>query len=127
MKQSLILGSPRDCLSCIAKYKNKTVEHFGMILLDGANNVIKTKVCFIGGYTSSTVDVRVLLFEAIKNRAVRVIFFHNHPSGNSSPSEEDKKVTKNLVKAFDLCGMQALDHIIVGKYSYYSFLENKDI
>ena len=115
------INNPSDAIPLLLKYAKSKVENFGVILLDADLNVIKVKRLFIGGYTSSIVDIRVLLYEAIKNRSISVILFHNHPSGNTSPSEDDIETTKRLKKALNICDIQLLDHVIISKEGYYSF------
>lgn len=122
-EKRVIMGAD-DALAELSYLGSKKVEHFGIMCLDGANRLLSKTVLFKGGYTSSTVDIRCMLYYAIMHRACAVIVFHNHPSGSTSPSKEDLKTTKRIKEAFDLCGMQVLDHIIVTKGDYYSFLEN---
>lgn len=121
-KEKITVGCPVDLIGLLTPYARKKVEHFGIICLDGAHQLIKVKSLFTGGYTSSTVDIRVLLFEAIKCRSVSVIIFHNHPSGNTTPSSQDKNTTEEIEKALAICGMNLLDSIIIGKYDYFSFV-----
>lgn len=125
IKQPILVKEPFDVIPILDRYRCKSVEHFGIICLDGAHQVIGKTVLFKGGYTCTTVDPRVCLYYAIKKRSVAVIVWHNHPSGNPEPSDEDLNVTRNLCEAFKVCGMQVLDHVIVAKYQYYSFLEKK--
>ena len=127
MKEKIFIENTTDVYSILDKYKNKTVEHFGLICLDGAQQVIKNKVLFKGGYTCSTVDVRVILFEAIKCRACSVIIWHNHPSGNVNPSKDDISTTNRIKVAVNICGMQLLDSMIIGKYDYYSFMYHNQL
>lgn len=121
--QSALVRESSDVIPLLEPYRNKSVEHFGIICLDGAHHVIGKAVLFKGGYTSSVVDPRVCLYYAIKRRSVAVIVWHNHPSGNPEPSDFDLETTKRLGEAFKVCGMQLLDHVIVSKYQYCSFLE----
>lgn len=113
---------PSDALNYI-KIGNKKWEHFGVILLDSNHEVIKSKVLFTGGLTSTTVDARVVFYTAIKNLAAGIIVYHNHPSGNCQPSKYDLETTKILKEGAKLLGMQLLDHVIVGKGNYLSFME----
>ncbi len=113
---------PSDALNYI-KIANKKWEHFGVILLNSNHEVIKNKVLFTGGLTATTVDTRVVFYTAIKNLAEGIIVYLNHPSGNVQPSEEDLKTTKILKEGAELLGMQLLDHVIVGKGNYLSFME----
>ncbi|MDZ7262185.1 MAG: hypothetical protein ONB05_08790, partial [candidate division KSB1 bacterium] len=73
--------------------------------------------------TESLVTPREVIKEAINEAAAAIVFVHNHPSGDPSPSEEDKRVTARLKIACDLVGLKVLDHIIVGKETYFSFAD----
>ena len=121
ISQKILIKEPYDVLTAIQIHCNKKVEHFGIICLDGSHQIISKAVLFKGGYTKTIIDTRVALYYAIKHRAVAVIAWHNHPSGNTEPSEEDNKATDNLKKAFEVCGMELLDHMIISKYSYFSY------
>ena len=113
---------PSDVLNYI-KIANKKWEHFGVILLNGNHEIIKNKVLFVGGLSAATVDLRVVFYTAIKNLASGIIVYHNHPSGNCEPSKQDLETTKRLKDAGKLLGIQLLDHVIVGKGNYMSFME----
>jgi len=76
----------------------------------------------IGTLDSSLVHPREVFSEAIKNKAASVIFVHNHPSGNTEPSEEDVKLTKRLMKAGELLGIKVLDHIIITTKDFRSII-----
>ena len=121
MDRQITIDNPSDTIPVLLKYSKSKVENFGVILLDGRRNVIKVKRLFIGGYTSSLIDIRVVLYEAIKNRSIGVILFHNHPSGDTTPSKIDIETTKRLKKALNICDIQLLDHVIISKEGYYSF------
>ncbi|KUK20352.1 JAB domain-containing protein, partial [Pseudothermotoga lettingae] len=62
---------------------------------------------------------------AIRSNATSIIVVHNHPSGDPSPSAEDKKATEMLISAGDILGIEIIDHLIVGRERYYSFRENR--
>lgn len=76
-----------------------------------------------GNVNSSIVSVREMFQKALLANAVSVIVMHNHPSGDPTPSREDINVTKRMVEAGDLLGIQVLDHIIIGQHSYCSLKE----
>ncbi|HBI22903.1 MAG TPA: hypothetical protein DDX84_01525, partial [Nitrospiraceae bacterium] len=80
-------------------------------------------VVSMGCLTSSIVHPREVYIQAIKNSAASVIFLHNHPSGDPSPSPEDVEITKRLVAAGDILGIKVLDHIIIGEGEYLSFAD----
>jgi DNA repair protein RadC len=99
-------------------------EIFKLIILNSKNKVLKTSTISEGTLTQSLVHPREVLKEAIIESAASVIFVHNHPSGEPKPSSYDIKLTKELIKAFDLVGIKVLDHIIIGDNDYYSFFDN---
>ncbi len=118
------ITNPTDCISLLLPYAKKKQEHFGIIFLDSGKNVISKKVLFIGTCNKAFISIREIFWEACKKNAVAIIAFHNHPSGDTAPSLEDVESTKAIKKAGELMGIQLLDHIIVSKYSYYSFCEH---
>ena len=101
-----------------------TREEFKIILLSSRNNLILERTLFEGSLSESIVNTREIIKEALNNSAAAIIFVHNHPSGDPSPSVDDKEITKRLVNASNLVGIRPFDHIIIGKNSYYSFAES---
>jgi DNA repair protein RadC len=99
-------------------------EEFKIILLTSRNNLILERTLFEGSLTESIVNAREIVRDALNNSAAGIVFVHNHPSGDPSPSTEDKNITKRLVNACKLVGIKTCDHIIIGKDNYYSFVEN---
>lgn len=93
------------------------------LFLNSKNEVLKEKIIFMGTANQSIVHPRDIFKEAILNNAIKIIIVHNHPSGNVSPSQEDKKFTQKLKEAGELLSIPLLDHIIIGKNTYFSFLE----
>jgi len=98
-------------------------EIFKIILLDVKNKIIRDIDVSVGSLTESIVHPREVLKDIIKESAASVIFFHNHPSGESSPSKNDLDITERLVDACNLIGVRVLDHIIVGDDNYTSFAQ----
>jgi len=92
--------------------------------LNGANEVIDTRVVTIGLLNQSPVHPREVFADVITDRAASVIFVHNHPSGALTPSHNDFKTHKQLSDAARILGINVLDHMIVSPKGYYSFLEN---
>ncbi|MFH1856287.1 MAG: DNA repair protein RadC [Candidatus Omnitrophota bacterium] len=101
-------------------------EHFVVFYLDARNQVIKRELISIGILNSNLVHPREVFEPAIKNSAAHIIFVHNHPSGSLEPSREDIAVTKRLVEAGKILGIEVLDHVIVGSEGYFSF-KDKDL
>ncbi|MCT4632171.1 MAG: DNA repair protein RadC [Firmicutes bacterium] len=98
-------------------------EYFVILLLDTKNQVIAKEVISVGSLNSSIVHPREVFKVAIKRSAASIILAHNHPSGNTSPSQEDIKVTKRLIETGDIVGVKVLDHIIIGDGGYLSLRE----
>jgi len=99
-------------------------EIFICVLLDGKNRPFKDITISEGTITSSPVHPREVFGPAIREAAVGVLFVHNHPSGDPTPSREDIEITKRLVKTGEMVGIKVLDHIIIGNNgSYLSFLD----
>ena len=109
------------------KLGDKKQEYFYCIYLDTSKKVINDKLLFIGTINYSLVHPREVFKEAYLNGASAIICIHNHPSGNVLPSKQDIEITKNLISVGNMLGVKVVDHIIVGKNNYYSFLENGDI
>ena len=78
----------------------------------------------MGTINRTIIHPREVFVDAIKENASAVIFCHNHPSGNTQPSNDDIATTKNLLAASEIIGITVLDHIIVDCESYFSFVEN---
>lgn len=97
------------------------IEHFFVILLDIRNRLIRLEKVSKGTLTASLVHPRETFGIAIKNKAAKIIIAHNHPSGDSSPSDEDIKMTKRLKDAGVIIGINVVDHIIFTKNSFFSF------
>jgi DNA repair protein RadC len=96
-------------------------EVFKVIYLNSQNRIIETEDLFRGTVDSSVVHIREVIESAIRYNAVSLIFVHNHPSGNPSPSQSDKDLTHELVMASALLDLKVLDHIIIGDNKFYSF------
>jgi DNA repair protein RadC len=116
-----IFKSPEDVAAVMrSKLKGKKKEHFWVVCLDTRNRLIDWKQVSIGSLDTSIVHPREVFKEAVSTSAASVIFVHNHPSGDPEPSKEDIELTKRLVKAGEIIGIDVLDHIIVCDKSYLS-------
>jgi len=98
-------------------------EVFKVIFLDGKNQIIEIEDLFEGTLNTSSIYPREVMKSAIKNNAFGLIFVHNHPSGNTEPSQSDKVITEDLVFACNLMQIKVLDHIIIGGNKYFSFAD----
>ncbi|WP_296141931.1 DNA repair protein RadC [uncultured Anaerococcus sp.] len=101
--------------------QEKKNEYFYAILLDTKNVIISKEVISIGILDASIVHPREAFKTAIKKSAKSIIFAHNHPSGDFTPSKDDFKTTQRLFEAGEILDIEVLDHIIIGKDGYYSF------
>ena len=102
-------------------------EHFIVLFLNGKNEVAAFFVASTGTASACLVGPRELFQAAVHAGAVSIIAGHNHPSGDTEPSAEDRSVTRRLVQAGELLGIPLLDHLIVGLNSFYSFMESGEI
>jgi len=117
---------PRDVAAwLLPQFGGAPVEQFGSVLLDTKLRLIGVKVVSIGSLDASTAVPRDVFREAVAARAAAVILFHNHPSGDPSPSRDDVAVTRQLIAAGTLLGIQVVDHVVLGTVTYFSFSEDK--
>jgi DNA repair protein RadC len=119
--EEMVVRQPEDICEVVKRYRAKQQEHFLILTLDGAHQLIKKHVVTIGLANRTIVHPREVFIRAIKDNATAVVLIHNHPSGLTNPSDEDKDITHRLIEAGVILGIPVLDHIIVGKNSYYSF------
>jgi DNA repair protein RadC len=98
-------------------------ETFKVMFLDSANQIIDAENLFEGTLNTSSVYPREIVKNAIRKNAASLIFVHNHPSGDPTPSESDKAITEDLVYACNLVQIKVLDHIIIGDNRYFSFTD----
>jgi DNA repair protein RadC len=103
------------------RYSGCRVERFGVMLLDQKQRVIRSTILSTGTIESSVSHPRDVFRVAMLGSASRVVVFHNHPSGDPTPSASDQLVTRRLAMAGELMGMDLMDHIILAGRTYYSF------
>lgn len=116
--------SPEDGYNLLKMFlDDKDREHFIVASLDTKNQPVSISVCHIGSLNASIVHPREVMKSAILSNAASIIVGHNHPSGKPEPSKEDIDVTKRLVEAGKIIGIDVIDHIIVGDESYISLKE----
>ena len=102
-------------------------EVFNVIYLNGRNEVIQVETLFEGSLTSSAVYPREVIRKGLAHHAAAMVFAHNHPSGDPSPSSQDFAITRDLYLAGKIMGIQVLDHLIIGRNRYYSFADQGHI
>jgi len=108
----------------VDELQNKTKEHFYALFLDTKNRILKEELISVGTLNESLIHPREVFNSAVKTSCNAVILVHNHPSGDCVPSENDKVVTKELVEAGKIMGINVLDHVIIGKEGFISLKES---
>ena len=121
--EGITIKRASDVTPLVTHLLDRRQEHVVSISLSGAHEVIKVRTVSIGLLTSCPIHPREVFVGPITDHAFSVILVHNHPSGDPTPSEEDKKVTRQLSQAAATLGIKLLDHIIVARRGYYSFQE----
>lgn len=106
-----------------AKLYDRGREVFAVMFLDNAHHLIKYEEMFLGTIDSAVIHPREVARSALMHNAAAVVFAHNHPSGDASPSRADEVITKKLVKCLDLFDIRVLDHLVIGKGETTSFAE----
>jgi DNA repair protein RadC len=104
-------------------FGSRSIEQFGVVLLDAKHRVIRTAIVVSGTGNATIVEPRDVFREAAIGGAAAIVMFHNHPSGDPSPSPEDVDLTRRLVAAGMLIGIDVIDHVILGEHRYFSFKE----
>lgn len=107
--------SPEDLVKRLSYLKYELQEHFVLVSLDSSNNIIRVHELTLGLVNQTPVHPREAFAKAIADRAVAVIFAHNHPSGSLEPSPEDYGITRVLCAAGKIIQIPVIDHIIIGK------------
>jgi len=121
IKQNIKITSADDVYRELQEYSRKKQEYFLCITLDGASHIIQKRIISIGTLNQSLVHPREVFSDAIADRAAGIIIAHNHPSGQLTPSIEDKCVTKRLKEVGIIMGIELLDHVILSREGYFSF------
>jgi DNA repair protein RadC len=115
------IHSPQDVANLLMpELRDVKKEHFKSITLDTKNRVIKIHTVSIGILDSSLVHPREVFRDAIVSSSASLIVAHNHPSGDPTPSAEDKRITQRLAEAGQIIGIELLDHIILGDNRWIS-------
>jgi len=122
---SALVKQPEDAAALARELSTARKEHFCTLYLDTRNRLIKKETISIGTLNASLVHPREVFQPAVECSAASVILIHNHPSGDAEPSREDLLLTKRLVAAGEIMGIEVLDHIIVARRSFVSLKERK--
>lgn len=128
--ESKVIRSPLDAYRIIQEVLDieyEAVEKFGILTLTTKNGVAGVHVLSIGNLNSAIVHPREVFKAAILNNAASLVCFHNHPSGDPTPSQEDISLTRRLVEVGELMGIEVLDHVIIGGYGQYASLKERGL
>ena len=121
--EGLKIKTPADILPILSRYVDKKQEHFIVVSVNGAHEVIATRCVSVGLLDSTLIHPREVFADAIVDRAGAVILAHNHPSGSLEVSEQDLTTTRKLIEAGKIIGIKILDHIVLSKRGYVSLME----
>jgi DNA repair protein RadC len=102
---------------------NAFQEMFFTLVLDNKHRIISEQLISIGTINRSIVHPREVFVTAIEQRAAAIILVHNHPSGDPKPSSQDIEITKRLVEVGNIVGIKAIDHVIIGQNTFFSFVD----
>jgi len=123
-RERVQVTSPRDVAELLLpQYGSRSVEQFGVVLLDTKRRVLRTTIVTVGTLDASIVHPREIFREAASAGAAALVLFHNHPSGDPEPSEDDVLLTRRLVAAGVLMGIDVVDHVILADARYCSLRE----
>lgn len=118
------IASPGDVWPIVSHWADRKQERFICCSLNGAHELIATRVVSVGLVNRTVVHPREVYADPITDRACAVIVAHNHPSGRLAPSVEDRDITERLKSAADTLGIALLDHLIFSSEGYFSFVEH---
>jgi len=124
-EKEIYIYSPKDVLKQTSHLQENKKENFVVLYLDARNKLILKETVSIGTINASLIHPREVFEPAIRELAVQIILVHNHPSGDPEPSEDDLAMTKRLVEAGKILGIDVIDHIIVAKDKFFSFKDKR--
>ena len=122
-KKTILLMSPEDVWKELKDIRDNKKEHFVIFFLDIRNQEIKREIISVGSHNASLVHPREVFEPAVRYTAAQIIIAHNHPSGDTEPSDDDLEITKKLTNAGKILDIEIIDHIIVTKNKFFSFKE----
>lgn len=122
-ERAKIVSSKSAYQQLYAELSDLATEAFMVLMLNQNNKVLQKTMISTGGISGTVVDTRIVFKKAIELGATSMILAHNHPSGNTTPSEADKQLTKKMVEAGKFMQISVLDHLIIGDETYFSFAD----
>ena len=117
--------TPKDVVAQLTDLRHNKKEHFIALYLNARNQLVHKETISMGTLNANLVHPREVFEPALKHSAAGIMVAHNHPSGDPKPSEDDLEITKRLVEAGKMMGVELLDHVIIATNSHFSFKEEK--
>ncbi len=118
------IRTPREVCAQVTDIRASKKENFVVLYLNTRNQLLHKELVSVGTLNASLVHPREVFEPALRHAAASLILVHNHPSGDPSPSEEDRRLTNRLAEAGRLLGVEVLDHVVVSGTTHFSFQEN---
>jgi len=120
-----VVSTPEDVVDlCSAQMRGEDREHFWALALNTKNQLVRAAEVSVGSLNASIVHPRELFKDAIRVSAASLVIVHNHPSGDPTPSGADIQLTRRLVKAGEVLGIELLDHVVIGDGGEFSSLRD---
>ncbi len=119
----IVIKNSQDVLSLTYDLRDKKKEHLACLYLNARNTLLKKEIVSIGLLDKALLHPREIFYPATELNAASVILVHNHPSGDSSPSEKDNQIIEKIVQAGEIMGIPVVDFIIISENNHYSFYE----
>lgn len=117
--------TPKDVADTVVDVRRKKKEHFVVLYLNARNQLIHKETVSVGTLNANIVHPREIFQPAVVNSAASIILVHNHPSGDTAPSNDDIQLTQRMVRAGEMMGIDVLDHVIVSERGYLSLKEKR--
>ncbi len=122
-KERIFIKTPEDVVNLVKPKLRGKKEHLFVLSLSLNQKLLDLELVAVGGLNTVYASPRDVLHPVVKAGGYHFIVVHNHPDGDCSPSEADRRFTSRLVEAADLLGLSLLDHIIIGEVGFFSFSE----
>ena len=111
----------------VTSYAHHVQEKLGAAFLDSRQRILRQREIFVGTINHAAVSTRDVLRYALEENACAIVLYHNHPSGDPSPSAEDLMFTRKMIESLRLCDIELADHIVVGAHRFYSMRQRGQI
>ncbi len=120
-----VISTPKDVMAQLTELRHNKKEHFIALYLNARNQLVHKETISMGTLNANLVHPREVFESALKHSAAGITVAHNHPSGDPKPSEDDLEITKRLVEAGKMMGVELLDHVVIATNSHFSFKDEK--